>query len=714
MRTLISDSLSIPGMLRSILTQVKKCLNSPSSLICLIFVTTLILNLNSIELKNSDDLKKVLIKSESADSVKSHLPYNPALLKWQKQTKSKNITEIKPEMKNLSDLSPNMDKVIDRINVKDMDLKDVLRGLAHQYEINLAVDNNVKKQVTLTFRNIKVHDFIEFIIDEYDLMQIIKGNVLCISEKQIQPIIIKEEELNVQVKDNKLSLDLKNKDIQEVTKKISQLSSKNIILQNGISGPISGYFSNVALDDGIKILFENNGYKVRKKENITYVDIDKVNIQGKEALKKNTWITVDDNKISFELENADLVNVIKELSRQLETNIVLYGEPTGKITAKCNGLSVEETLNYFFKGTDFTYKKEGDIFIIGDKKNASLVTSKLIKLKHIRSEGIADILPDNIKRTTTIEIIKEQNAVMVVGTNDLISEIENYLSKIDFPTPQILIEALVVDFNTTDISELGMMIGSKSIQPDSVKWSNYNFLDLGIDSKGRFYSQTDGVKANEVLKDISSWAGVSNLGKLPSNFYMKIQALENQGKANVRSRPQIATLNGHSASISIGTTQYYILKTVTPVTSAQSTVTQESERFEKVEANVTLSIVPWVSASGDVTVEINPEFKTPVGSFTSSTPPTINSRVLKSTVRLKDGETIILGGLIQDSESKNYFKVPILGDLPFIGRLFSTRNKNKSKSELMIYITPHVFYGDNGEIEKWDNIRKTYDFMEKK
>ncbi len=184
--------------------------------------------------------------------------------------------------------------------------------------------------------------------------------------------------------------------------------------------------------------------------------------------------------------------------------------------------------------------------------------------------------------------------------------------------------------------------------------------------------------------------GVGNLGVLPSDFYVKIQALENQGKANIRSRPQIATLNGHPASISIGTTQYYILKTVTPVNSTSSIVTQESERFEQVEANVKLSIVPWVSASGDVTVEITPEFKTPVGTLSSNVPPTINTRVLDSTVRLKDGETIILGGLISENETSKVSKIPFLGNLPYIGKLFRTSSKSKIKTELMILL--HLTY----------------------
>ena len=295
---------------------------------------------------------------------------------------------------------------------------------------------------------------------------------------------------------------------------------------------------------------------------------------------------------------------------------------------------------------------------------------------------------------------------MILGTNDVISEMQQYLNQIDYPTPQILIEALVVDYNTSDIRDIGIMFGSTNSIPDSLGWSNIGQLDLGVNNYGSFSAQLNGAFLNNQLSDFSNWIGVGNLGQLPSDFYLKIQALENQGKANVRSRPQIATLNGHPASISIGTTQYYILKTVTPVNSTSNIVTQESERFEQVEANVKLSIVPWVSASGDVTVEIKPEFRTPVGTFSSSVPPTINTRVLDSTVRLKDGETIILGGLISENETRRVSKIPLLGDIPFIGRLFRSQSKSIVKTELMIYITPHVFYGDENEVIKWNSLSR--------
>lgn len=601
---------------------------------------------------------------------------------------------------------------IERLNVKDMELRDLLRGIAYQYNFNVFVDNTLNQYVTLNLSEISVIDCILFVCDEYDLNIIQTKNILRISKKNIEEIKQIEEQLNIAYRNDLLSVDIKNAEISRVVRTISELSNHNIIVKPGIKGQMSCFFQEIPFEKGLNILVENNGFSLFKKEDVFYVDYSRIFMDDakNENQRLRHWVDIsDENRISFELVNSDIMYVIQDISQKLDINIITYGTPSGKLTAKCSNLYLDQALNFLLKETEFTFKKENDVYIIGRKNISGLVTSKLIKLQHISSEGIIDLIPEAIKRNTSIKVIKEQNAIMVIGTNDLLFDLESYIEKIDHPTPQILIEALVVDFSMSDIRNLGIMMGTNKTISDSIGWSNYSLLDIGLDEQGHFYTQQNAISLNKNITDFSNWMGVTNIGVLPDNFYLKMQALESEGRANVKSRPQIATLNGHTASISIGTTQYYILKSTTPVSSSENIVTQETERFEQVEANVTLSITPWVSASGEVTVEIHPEFKTPVGAFNSEVPPTINSRVIDSTVRLKDGETIILGGLIEEKKSKTYNKVPILGDIPILGHLFRTSNKNDTKTELMIYITPHIFYGNDDDDLKWDKLKSSYD-----
>jgi type IV pilus assembly protein PilQ len=128
-------------------------------------------------------------------------------------------------------------------------------------------------------------------------------------------------------------------------------------------------------------------------------------------------------------------------------------------------------------------------------------------------------------------------------------------------------------------------------------------------------------------------------------------------------------------------------------------VVQKVDEREKIDVNMTLSVTPWVSANNEVTMEIAPNFDVPGTSPDANTPPPVNRRSLNSTVRVKNGEMIILGGLIGESQSKTIDKVPFLGDIPILGWLFSTRKTEKSKTQLMIYLIPHVYYGSERSID---------------
>jgi len=255
------------------------------------------------------------------------------------------------------------------------------------------------------------------------------------------------------------------------------------------------------------------------------------------------------------------------------------------------------------------------------------------------------------------------------------------MRQIDHITPQILLEAVVVDYTISDIEEFRLKFGlDKAKETSSVDL--FPFLAGTITKKDL---------EKRALPSTGPFGFISkNIGVLPIDFYVQLKAMEEEGYAKILSKPHIATLNGHKASISIATTQYYIFESEVIIPTTSQPTTQKTQRFEKITAEIKLEITPWISADGDVTVDIHPEFSTPIGQFNPEIPPTINSRILKSTVRLKDGETIVLGGLIQDSQNESKSKFPFLGDVPILGALFRGWGINNRNSELVVYITPHI------------------------
>jgi type IV pilus assembly protein PilQ len=498
-----------------------------------------------------------------------------------------------------------------------------------------------------------------------------------------------------------LTVDLNQDPLREVMRSVSQTGAAHIMVEQGVTGTLDGYLESVPVMRGLDALLENNGYTFRERDGIYIVGrrVRQLSSDSSQQGRQHSsvWVQVDDaGRISLEVTGAPIRSILNEVGRQLELNLVTYAVPEGKLTASVTGLSVEETLSMLFKGTDVTFRREGTTYYIGNRRTSGIATTELIKLDHMKAEGLPELLPPMLRDQATVQVVREYNALLITGTNDVIRELTEAIDALDQPTPLILIEAIVVDFKSTDLFELGFEFGQDQQRSEAAKSEGYTFDQDGFEVEG------EDVRANFYLDELSKAAGISNIGRLPEDFFFNLRALSQEGKVEIRSRPQIATLSGHSASLSIGTTQYFILRKETPIQSPNGGVTiQETERFEQVEANVSLEVTPWVTASGEVTTEIRPEFSTPVGSFQPGVPPTINSRVFESTVRLRDGETIVLGGLVQDDKTVNYNKVPILGSIPLLGQLFRSRSRNTQKSKLVVYLTPRIFYGEQAERAKW-------------
>ena len=179
---------------------------------------------------------------------------------------------------------------------------------------------------------------------------------------------------------------------------------------------------------------------------------------------------------------------------------------------------------------------------------------------------------------------------------------------------------------------------------------------------------------------------------LKSNFYLGIQAEETRGNVKIVTQPIISTLNGVAASLTIGETRYYKLKTNTSNNSAVNSFNQVSEQLQKIEINTTLNVKPQVSQDGMLTLEVKPVFTAPGAQPDPNTPPSIKQRSFESTIRMRDGETVVLGGLTLESTSSTASGLPFISRIPILKWFFGTNSREKSKTSLMIYITPTIIY----------------------
>ncbi len=582
---------------------------------------------------------------------------------------------------------------LEDLNTRNADLRDVLRAIARQHDLNLWVDDQIEASVTVRLAGLPVLDALLFLCEQHGLALEQAGGILRVRLPEIMP-----PPLQVRVVQGRLFLDLQNVPIDVAARALAEAGGAPIVVRQGVAGGLTGYLQDIPFEAGLRALLESNGFTLRQGDGIWLVD--RRGVMGEEpgGDSGTAWIGAGEDGIELDLRDAGIAQALQALADQAGFDLVIYDLPEGRITVRASGLTVEQALNYLLRNTSLTYRREGGVIIVGDRQLTGIASTRLLLLRHIHPEGIAERMPDAIRRAAAFQTVEEQNALLVTAPQDVIAEVEAILAQIDAPTPQILIEALVVDFESSDLSQLGVTFGRDGAgDAGNVPAGETYSFGAGADQAGGIDLAGGAREAERYVNALAGLLGIGSITRLPDDFYFRIQALEREGKAHVRSRPRIATLNGHTAHISVGTTQYYILKTLLPFSSSGQV--NEAEHFERVEANVSLEITPWVGASGEVTAEIHPTFATPVGVLDPRVPPTINNRTVQTTVRLRAGETVAIGGLIQESESEAFNKVPILGDIPLVGRLFRNRRKDMHRSELVIFITPHVFTGDVHDIE---------------
>ncbi|MEW6413259.1 MAG: hypothetical protein AB1483_12440 [Candidatus Zixiibacteriota bacterium] len=576
--------------------------------------------------------------------------------------------------------------VIPHLEFSSVSLTDAITALSRAYNLSIYIDSSVTGLINLRLDNVTLNDALQFIIRQYDLAWEKTGEII----KVYKPIPPPPEEtpLNIGYENGLLSLNVKGVDLNRFVSDLVDLTGKNIVIEGNTRGFISGKLTDLELEKALRVIFSTNNFVYRVVDDVAYVGQGEGAPHGA-AIARNLSVKCQDGLVSLEVANQSLSDVISLLAGECGISIFIQTKLEGDIRASFRDKTIDEALTFLLLNSQYTFKESSGIYFIGARTSEDLYDTKLVKLNHLIAATVESVIPVSFSKQLTIKSVKEHNGLVLTGPRTSIAKLESFISEIDVPMAQVLFEVLVVDYTTTDRAEFRITannFGGDSGLPGQVYYPEIDVSDIGEN-------------LNKGLRSLESHLGVSNLGTLDTDFFIRLRMMQQKGTANVQSHPKIAALNGHPASIKIGTSQYYLLTSETSYPTSQTNpYTQTSQRFEVIEADMSLEVVPFVNGNRELIVEVKPEFNTPAESFDPDIPPTINRRVLNSTVRLKDGETIVLGGLVQNTKSKTIDKFPILGSLPLIGRLFQNRTTTDTKSELMIYITPHIYYGSEGSV----------------
>ncbi|TXD64235.1 type II secretion system protein GspD [Polaribacter glomeratus] len=454
--------------------------------------------------------------------------------------------------------------------------------------------------------------------------------------------------------------------------------------------------------------------------------------------------------VDVDFENVAIASIIKDISFDLSINMFTSSPLTsaGNATVKASNISYDVLLTKILENTKFSFKKRNGIYYFGDVAQPSLTSSVTIPLQHRaieimnspiqsnrnsgfnggnqgfnsqngnqgfnnnanfnqnnqgfnnnrannnsnvnnrssfqdysnQSDAILDLIPKSITEGLEISTDVEQNAFLVSGNAQKIEAFKKFLKTIDKPVPVILIEVMIIEVSNSNSVSTGLELGLGEAPT--------------TDQGTLFPSAEVNLGATSINKIIGGFNGFGslNIGKVVPNFYAKIQALETNGSLKIRSTPKLSTLNGHQATLSRGERSYYAVTQTNTVGTLNPIITDVKNYFP-IDADLSIGIRPLVSGDGNITLNINVLQSDFNGvRIDPEAPPGINSREFTSTIRVKDRDVVILGGIEETSRNNSGSGVPFLARIPIIKYLFSKRTRTASKSKLSVLIKPTIIY----------------------
>lgn len=610
-------------------------------------------------------------------------------------------------------------------------LQELVTFLAESTNLNLSLDTKVATTVSVNFTDVLVRDILLYLCDNYELDIKPTGSIVHLIGYEPPPIEIAEKELLIDFDpaSGLFSLNLKNNPIQEVSQKISELSGQNIAISPLIRNTsVSGYINNMPLDATLRQLVVNNGLEVEQKGNYFLIkeigDEDAFGRKKDQAKDTNTTSKdksgqallvkkVGSDQINILAENIPILEIAKAAGDELNANYIFLPEVQAMLNTNRNNdsrnnnnrnqrntssnsssgeelisirmksVNYNELLNDLFKNSKYTFRRNVDKYYIGFREAEYLRATRVVQLQFRSARGIMDLIPEVMQSEVQVDSLFELNSLVLSGSKKGVEAIVDFIHRVDKVVPVVSIELTIIDISTNRLHEFGVEAGIRQggVDPGGS-------IISGQDDGGgvNFSFSPDAI--NKVLSLLSG-RGFLNLGQVTNDFYLSLSALQDAGVIDIKSTPQLATLNSHDATMSIGQKRYFQEQQVN-FQGLDRPISVQSNVFREVEANLFIKINPVVSGDDEVTLNIDFEQSEFIGETQLNAPPPQVSRKFGSTIRVRNGETIVLGGLERDLKSDTKRGVPWASRIPLIGGLFGKKRKNKRNDKLLIFVKPII------------------------
>lgn len=434
---------------------------------------------------------------------------------------------------------------------------------------------------------------------------------------------------------------------------------------------------------------------------------------------RNIMDSLPTEPVNLDYSDVDVRDILSMMAAKAGINIIYSDDVTGNVSINLNKVPFDEAFRTILNVNGFASQQVGDNILriatpqtfLAEQKKAYLQTRVFFlnysKAADVKTQLDAVAAAEQGKGKCAIDEVN--NALIITDSALGLENTARLIRSLDRVPKQVVIEAKLVEISLDNSLDYG------------IQWSGYgekngNYFGAGDSANtlgksalgnpgnvapgysaaappggtmGALTSATGGTGVNLPANIIY---GAFRLGKVASNYMFDavITAAAKKGKAKVLSDPKVATLNNKEANINI-TTQI-------PYTTSETTQTAPPVTTTKVvylTTGIILKVTPTINSDGRISMKINPQVSQPSSTVIPAAggAPGIDTRSADTNVIVRDGETIVIGGLIHDTQAEAVFKVPILGDIPLVGYLFRKKSMSRTRMELLIFVTPRIIEG---------------------
>ena len=452
-----------------------------------------------------------------------------------------------------------------------------------------------------------------------------------------------------------------------------------------------------------------------------------------------------DRKVSIRVSNVPIPAFLNSITTQAKINFIMSEEfANKKVTASLTRVTVREALDTLLRVHGLAYQRIGksDSYVVTKRSNdapdtiTKIYTLSYIALQNVgtsgskssasnntsssnnmgssndggagssgsksfdgasSSSGITEIIKSMLTRDGRIAVDPRTNKLIITDVAEVFPQIENILAELDIKPPQILIEAQIVEVSKTSGLSLGFEYGGaggtlitatgpkRKVDLDYIKGkgvSGWHFIFPNADEAGSSSGGGGGGGGG------GESGGDNEAGLLDfSAFNIVLKSLLTRGEAKYLGKPKVVTLNNQTATIT--STTDATIGVEQQLSSGGGGVSQSTETAERQTVGLTLNVTPQVNREGYVTLLVEPSYSDVVDSGFADKKDT-TKREASTLVRVKNGQTVVIGGILTSRELESVRKVPLLGDIPILGWLFTSKTTSKNTTDLVIFITPTI------------------------